>query len=156
VAVCDTGIFLTRVGDPVVLQGVAFETVKRMLLTVNASTDAQPVTLIGCRFAADKLHDDRGMIVLTHAGPLTIIGGSYGDGDQRVPQIHLAGIGEQAVNSRGTKFGAFGAAESPLIRTNPGRPCHDQLRRVRVPAGGDRLRPHHHTHRRHRMIQNHR
>src|SRR5690349_2405275 len=115
-----TGVELTRCGDPVVSQGVGFEACGRLLVTSGPSTDAQSVTLIGVRFAADQLHEDGACIRLRHAGPLTLIGGSYGDGDQRVPQIHLAGTGDQAVHIAGAKFGAFGSDQQPVIRVNPG------------------------------------
>jgi hypothetical protein len=125
-AVAEVGVLLSRTGDPVLLQGVGFEACGRLLVSSGASTDAQPVTLTSCRYAADQLHDDGGMIVMRHAGPLTILGGSYGDGAQRIPQIHLRGIGEQAVTVIGAKFGAFGAADTALLDLAPG---------VRLPGG---------------------
>ena len=64
--------------------------------------------------------EDGAAIVLRHAGPLTIIGGSYGDGDQRVPQIHLAGVGEQTVSIIGAKFGAFDANLVHPVKANRG------------------------------------
>ena len=72
------------------------------------------------RYAADQLAADGAMIVMRHAGPLVIVGGSYGDGAQPIPHIKLAGIGEQAVHIAGAKFGAYGANAAPVIRANPG------------------------------------
>jgi hypothetical protein len=115
-AVCDTGIFLTRIGDPVAVRGVGFEACKRLLVTVNASTASQPVTLDGVRYEADQLHADGDAIVLRHAGPLNVVGSTLGDGRQRIPRIALLGIGAQAATIAGNKFGAFGAHRVCPIR----------------------------------------
>ena len=111
---------LTRAGDPVSVRDCGIETVGRLLRTSGPRTDAQPIVLDSVRYAADQLAADGAMIVMRHAGPLVIVGGSYGDGAQPIPHIKLAGIGEQAVHIAGAKFGAYGANAAPVIRANPG------------------------------------
>ena len=111
---------LTRVGDPVMIECVGVEATQRLLVTSGPSTDAQPILVQSVRYGADQLHEDGAMILLRHAGPLTILGGAFGDGTQRLPRIQLAGIGEQAVNCIGAKFGAFGADAIPPLVINPG------------------------------------
>lgn len=118
--VCQVGITLTRVGDPVAVIGVGFEACVRMLETPPASTDSQPIVFIADRYAADQLHADGACVLMRNAGPLTSIGGTFGDGEQRVPRVHLAGIGEQVVNLIGQKFGSFGANTLNPVTWNPG------------------------------------
>jgi hypothetical protein len=120
IAVARAGVYLSRVGDPVTITGTGFEACGRLLETSGPATDAQPVTLSGVRYAADQLHEDGAAILLRHAGPLTLIGGTYGDGAQRVPQIECCGIGEQSVTAIGVKRGAYGSDAVPFVRTMPG------------------------------------
>lgn len=120
IAGCADAVTLLAVGDPVTLIGVGVEACGRLLVSHGPTTDAQPIVLQNVRYAADQLADDGAMILLRHAGPLTIIGGTYGDGDQRPPHIQLAGIGEQAITIIGAKFGAFGANQSSPVHWNPG------------------------------------
>jgi hypothetical protein len=120
IAVCDVAFELARVGDPVVIQGAGVEACGRLLVSAGPATDAQSVTLAGVRYAADQLHADGAMVLLRHAGPLNVIGGSVGDGAQRPPRIQLAGIGEQACTVVGARFGAFGADRVAPVAWNPG------------------------------------
>jgi hypothetical protein len=116
-AVCRVGVELTRVGDPVVIIGTAFEACARLLVTSGPTTAPQPVTLIGVRYEADQLHDDGDCVVLRHAGPLVVQGCRLGGGRQRVPRIALLGIGAQAAEIRGNTFGAFGAHRVSPVRS---------------------------------------
>jgi hypothetical protein len=120
IAVARVGVRLNRVGDPVTITGTGFEACGRLMETSGPATDAQPITLTGVRYAADQLHEDGAMILLRHAGPLTLIGGTYGDGAQRVPQIECCGIGEQSVTTIGVKRGAYGSDAVPFVRSMPG------------------------------------
>jgi hypothetical protein len=119
-AVGRIGVELSRVGEPVKIQGVGFEACGRLLVTSGAATDAQPIVLDSVRYAADQLHEDGAAILLRHAGPLTLIGGTYGDGAQRIPQIECCGIGEQSVTTMGVKRGAYGSDALPFVRHMPG------------------------------------
>jgi len=116
-AVCEVGVELTRVGDPVTLQGVGFEACGRVLVTSGPTTAAQPVALINCRYEADQLHRDGHAIVLRHAGPLVIVGGRYGGGKQHLPRIALLGVGQQTLTLSGVTFGSFGAYRLPPVVT---------------------------------------
>ena len=111
---------LTRAGDPVSVRDCGIETVGRLLRTSGPRTDAQPIVLDSVRFAADQLAPDGAMIVMRHAGPLVIVGGSYGDGQQRIPQIECGGIGEQSVTVIGAKRGSYSSVAVPFVRTKPG------------------------------------
>ena len=108
-AACRIGVVLSRVGDPVVIQGVGFEACGRLLVSDGPTTASQPVTLIGVRYEADQLHADGDCILLRHAGPLNIQGCRIGGGDQRIPRIALLGTGQQVATLTGNTFGAFGA-----------------------------------------------
>jgi hypothetical protein len=108
-AVCDVGISLTRVGEPVLIQGVGFEACARLLQGPGASTASQAVTLLAVRYESDQLNSDRDCIVLRHGGPLRVEGCRLGGGNQPMPRIALLGIGEQSVLIAGNTFGAFGA-----------------------------------------------
>lgn len=116
-AVCEIGVELTRVGDPVTLQGIGFEACRRLLVTSGPTTAAQPVALINCRYEADQLHRDRHAIVLRHAGPLVIVGGRFGGGKQAIPRIALLGVGQQTLTLSGVTFGSFGAHRLPPVVT---------------------------------------
>lgn len=108
-AVCQVGVVLSRVGDPVVIEGVGFEACGRLLVTDGPTTASQPVTLTGVRYEADQLHQDGDCIVLRHAGPLSVTGCRIGGGKQRIPRIALLGVGPQVATIAGNTFGAFGA-----------------------------------------------
>lgn len=108
-AACQIGVVLSRVGDPVVIEGVGFEACGRLLVTDGPTTASQPVTLTGVRYEADQLHADGDCILLRHAGPLTVTGCRFGGGRQRVPRIALLGAGPQVAAIAGNTFGAFGA-----------------------------------------------
>jgi hypothetical protein len=118
IAACAVGVELTRVGDPVVIQGVGFEAVGRMLVTSGPTTASQPVTLLSCRYEADQLHADGDCILLRHPGPLLIQGCRFGGGAQRIPRIALTGFGEQSVEIHGSAFGSYGAADVCPIRAS--------------------------------------
>jgi hypothetical protein len=107
-AVCEVGISLTRVGEPVLIQGVGFEACARLLRGPAASTASQPVTLMAVRYEADQLNSDGDCIVIQHSGPLRLEGCRLGGGKQRVPRIALLGIGLQSALIAGNTFGAFG------------------------------------------------
>jgi hypothetical protein len=113
-------IELTRVGDPVVIQGVGVEACGRVLVTSGPTTASQPVTLSGCRFEADQLHPDGDCILMRHAGVLTVQGSRFGGGAQRIPRIALAGVGTQSAVISGNTFGSYGAAGVCPVRKNPG------------------------------------
>jgi hypothetical protein len=120
IAACGIAVELTRVGDPVVIQGLGVEACGRLLVTSGPTTASQPVTLIGVRYEADQLAADGDCIVLRGPGPLVIEGGRYGGGQQRIPRIALTGFGEQSVEIRGVTFGAYGAAGvCPVRAQNP-------------------------------------
>jgi hypothetical protein len=108
-AVCQIGVVLSSVGDPVVIEGVGFEACRRLLVTSGPTTASQPVTLIGVRYEADQLHEDGDCILLRHAGPLTVTGCRFGGGKQRIPRVALLGAGPQVAMISGNTFGAFGA-----------------------------------------------
>jgi len=120
VAACDQAFMLTRVGDPVVIQGVGVEACRRVLVTDGPTTASQSVQLIGVRYEADQLHPDGDAILLRHAGVLSVLGGRYGGGKQRVPRIALAGVGTQSVIVQGATFGSYGAHRTCPVRVNPG------------------------------------
>jgi hypothetical protein len=134
-AVCELGVLLTRVGEPVVIQGVGFEACGRMLVTDGPTTASQPVSLLGCRLEADQLHPDGDCILLRHAGPLVIQGCRLGGGNQRIPRIAVVGFGEQTVVVEGNTFGSYGASKvCPVRASNPalarvswGRNCYSRL-----------------------------
>jgi hypothetical protein len=115
-AVCDVGISLKRVGEPLLVQGVGFEACGRLLNGLGASTASQPVTLVSVRYEADQLNADGDCIVVRHAGPLRLEGCRIGGGKQRVPRIGLLGIGPQSALLAGNTFGAFGAHRVCPIR----------------------------------------
>ena len=69
-AVCEVGISLTRVGEPVLIQGVGFEACARLLRGPGASTASQPITLLAVRYESDQLNPDGDCIVIQHGGPL--------------------------------------------------------------------------------------
>jgi hypothetical protein len=125
-AVGRVGVHLTRVGEPVKIQGVGFEACGRLLVTDGASTAAQPVSLDTVRFEADQLagKDALGgvdeMIVHRNAGALTITNCRFGGGRQRIPRIALRGYGEQFVEFVGrSHFGSFGAYRvNPIVAQN--------------------------------------
>ena len=108
-AVCQIGVVLSSVGDPVVIEGVGFEACRRLLVTSGPTTASQPVTLIGVRYEADQLHEDGDCILLRHAGPLSVTGCRFGGGKQRIPRVALLGAGPQVAMISGNTFGAFGA-----------------------------------------------
>jgi len=115
-AVCQIGVVLTRVGDPVVIEGVGFEACGRLLVSDGPTTASQPVTLTGVRYEADQLHRDGDCILLRHAGPLNVTGCRIGGGKTRIPRIALLGSGPQAATIAGNTFGAFGAHRVCPIR----------------------------------------
>lgn len=126
IAVCGTAFDLTRVGDPVRIASVGVEACGRLLVTSGPTTAPQPIVLDSVRYASDRIAGgtavapERCSILLRHPGPLTLIGGSLGNGNQPVPRIVLAGVGAQMVELSGTLFGAHNAhLESPILAQNP-------------------------------------
>jgi hypothetical protein len=120
IAACGIAVNLTRVGDPVVIQGVGVEACGRMLVTSGPTTASQPVTLLSCRYEADQLAADGDCIVLRGPGPLSITGCRFGGGQQRIPRIALTGFGEQSVEIHSSTFGSYGAYQvCPIRATNP-------------------------------------
>jgi hypothetical protein len=134
IAACGIAVNLTRVGDPVVIQGLGVEACGRVLVTAGPTTASQPVTLSGVRYEADQLAADGDCIVMRGPGPLSITGCRFGGGQQRIPRIALTGFGEQSVELRGNTFGSYGAAGvCPVRATNPanvratwGRNCYQR------------------------------
>lgn len=144
IAVHETGVLLSRVGDPVVIEGTGFEAVRRMLVAQPATTASQPITLTGCRYEADQLAENGDCIVLGSAGPLVLSGCRFGGGRQRIPRIALMGLGEQTALISGCTFGSYGAYRACPVRVaNSVTPRVTFSRNVYQRAEGDPTNTHH-------------
>jgi hypothetical protein len=111
---------LSASGDPVRLTKAGVEGCARLLDTSGPRTDAQSIVLDQVRFAADQLHADGDCVIVRGAGPLLVLGGAYGEGNQAIPHFRANCIGNCAVSMIGVRFGAYGASAVPVLRANPG------------------------------------
>lgn len=111
----DKAFDLGSPSDPVTVIGGGYETIKQFLVCQGPRQDAYEVKLIGVRVMTDRCDatGDVPMIDFAGPGPLTIVGGQFGNGRQPLPVIQLRSWQHApcVLNMIGVTFAAFGSWE---------------------------------------------
>lgn len=96
----------------------------RMLRAGIRGGAPSPMVITAPRWASNKLHPDRRVIIWAGSGPLTILGGTIGAGAQPhlPPIIDISESPTQILTVIGTDFGQHRSADYPIVRYNPDRP----------------------------------
>ncbi len=65
---------LGKPNSTILISGAALESSNRMLQTASVNDAAWPITIEGCRWAADNLNADNHVVIYKSAGPLVLVG----------------------------------------------------------------------------------
>lgn len=116
--------------DPCTISDLQSESSKRFVLAPNATGNTMPLTITGVRWSADAMHADRRFIDIAHAGPVTIIGCTFGQGSQAVPKIRMTNP-KASLTLIGNVWGSSGSDVAEIVELAQG---------VRLTAYGNTFR----------------
>jgi hypothetical protein len=108
-------VFIEEPGDSITLVGWHGETSRRFVDQPNKTGAMMSVTLEGCEWMADQLAPDGNAVRVNGPGPLTVIGGHYGSGNQPLVYFSMDPLNDEpcAFRCDGVTFGTFGQAQAP-------------------------------------------